>query len=223
MTRARLARVGAALAVALGLFWLGKRAGFADGTREQRVAAWRSADSVYRDSLAAVRARVRLLALDSARATRQTDSATNAAAAARRALAAARAAARVVAPDTVLIRDTARAVPPELLERLSATERALEAAEAVPPALRAELAVAGQQRLAVEDDRDLWRDRYTGLLSLGKDLERAAFARGLKRGRTEVAVGVGAIVIAGAAAAIYFDRGRDDLPLVHLRVARLRF
>jgi hypothetical protein len=51
MKRGAAARFGVVFAVALGLYWLGKRDGELAGAREARVAAYKERDSKWQDSL----------------------------------------------------------------------------------------------------------------------------------------------------------------------------
>jgi hypothetical protein len=220
MSRGLVGRVGAGLAAVLLVFWFGKRAGLIEGAREERVAAWQQADSAHQDSITALGA-----ALSDLIADRRSDSVTAAAATAARvrtelALARAQALVTVVAPDSVVVRDTVRAVPPELLERLSATETALAASRVEVVARSAEARSEGLLRLNAEASRDQWQARYGALLVLGKDLEARAYARGIRTGRTQVLAGVGAMVVAGAAVALYTGR---QLPPVQITVARVAF
>jgi hypothetical protein len=197
--KARLAAFGAGLAIVLLAVWLYGERVRREVERDTRIAAARAADSAWADSLGRLDAHRQRLAADSARVARALDSTARAASIARDIALRFRDSVRLAGPTTVIIRDTAHEVPPEVVQRIQADSAALEASGATVVALGVVVASERALRLTAEQERDVWRERHGVAVGMARDLERAAYARGLRSGRIQ---GVGAVLGVAAVGAV---------------------
>jgi hypothetical protein len=201
--KARLAAFGAGLAIVLLAVWLYGERVRREVERDTRIAAARAADSAWADSLGRLDAHRQRLAADSARVARALDSTARAASIARDIALRFRDSVRLAGPTTVIIRDTAHEVPPEVVQRIQADSAALEASGATVVALGVVVASERALRLTAEQERDVWRERHGVAVGMARDLERAAYTRGLRSGRIQ---GVGAVLGVAAVAVVVLRR-----------------